>query len=246
MHESHWPMIKENLKAELPSGAFRMWIEPLAPILEEEGRLTLGCPNAFVLQWIREKYLPLIQQTADRLFTGGLPVELKVAPTPPLPILPEPSRQYLLPGITHHPSRWNAGFTFEQFVTGPCNQFAYLATQAMAAGQNLPHPALFLFSSTGLGKTHLSQAVGHYLHQHRPQVRVLYLSVEDFTNEMIQALKTNSMHQFKEKYRKNCDFLLLEERNPPNWSWVIPWTPFSTMIKKSFLPAPCRPRTSPG
>ncbi len=82
---------------------------------------------------------------------------------------------------------------------------------ALATEKNLHNNALYLFSSTGLGKTHLSQAVGNYIIKHKPQAKVLYLSVENFTNEMVFSIKNNAMNSFKDKYRKNCDFLLLEE-----------------------------------
>lgn len=212
MNDSFWPTVKESLKAELPAGQFRMWIEPLDPLPGEEGVLLLGCPNSFFLKWIRERYFPLILKKVQELRPMIRKVDLRVSPVKSAPALPSPARQILLPGFSRQEQlRLNGGFTFEQFVTGPCNQFAYLASRAMAEGQNLHNHALFLFSDSGLGKTHLSHAVGHYLRQHRPEVRVLYLSVEEFTNEMVRALESRSMNQFKEKYRKNCDFLLLEE-----------------------------------
>lgn len=212
MNDSSWPLIKEHLKAELPNGQFKMWIEPLEPLPADEGILLLGCPNPFFLQWIRERYFPLILKKIEELQPGIRQVDLRVSAVKSSPALPLTSKQILLPGILPQGRlRLNGNYTFEQFVTGPCNQFAFLASRAMAEGQNLHNHALFLFSDAGLGKTHLSQAVGHYLLKHRPEVRVLYLSVEEFTNEMIQALETKSMHRFKEKYRKNCDFLLLEE-----------------------------------
>jgi chromosomal replication initiator protein len=129
--------------------------------------------------------------------------------------LPSPGlkpQQFSLPGFDRKDRlRLNGGFTFDQFVTGPSNHFAFLASMALATEKNLHNNALYLFSSAGLGKTHLSQAVGNYILKHKPQVKVLYLSVEDFTNEMVSSIKNNAMNSFKAKYRKNCDFLLLEE-----------------------------------
>jgi chromosomal replication initiator protein len=212
MNDSFWPTIKESLKADLPSGPFRMWIEPLEPLPAEAGELHLGCPNPFFLRWIRERYFSLILKKVQEIKPEIRKVELKVSAPKPSLAPPPPSRQILLPGFAPQDRlRLNGGFTFDQFVTGPSNQFAFLASRAMAEGQNLHNHALFLFSDSGLGKTHLSQAVGHYLKRYRPEVRVLYLSVEEFTNEMVHSLETKSMQRFKEKYRKNCDFLLLEE-----------------------------------
>jgi chromosomal replication initiator protein len=215
MTDLTWQALKKNLQSRIPASQFRMWIEPLELLPSDEQEILLGCPNTFFLQWIRERYFALILEAAKHQCPETLYIGLKVSAAKSFPdqtALTPPLKQYPLPGLTQNGQlRLNQGFTFDQFVTGPCNHFAYLASQAMATGDNLHNHALFLFSSSGLGKTHLSQAVGHYLQQHRPRVRVLYLSVEDFTNEMVQALKTNSMNQFKDKYRKNCDFLLLEE-----------------------------------
>lgn len=212
MNDTCWQSVKEILRGELPAGQYRMWIEPMEALPAAKGELLLGCPNLFFLQWIKERYLTLILKTVRERHPEIVQVDLRVSNGKPSPPPALPTRQYLLPGFSRQEQlRLNGGFTFDQFVTGPSNQFAFLAARAMAEGQHLHNHALFLFSSAGLGKTHLAQAVGHYLHQHRPQVRFLYLSVEDFTNEMVQALETKSMNRFKEKYRKNCDFLLLEE-----------------------------------
>jgi chromosomal replication initiator protein len=210
-----WRAIKEQLQAEMPDSQYRMWIEPLDLIPSEDQVLTLGCPNSFFLNWVREKYVDQIVRAGQNRDTDFRKINLRVSTPRPCRSLPTSSArpgQFVLPGFDHRDQlRLNGSFTFDQFVTGPSNQFAYLASMALATGKNLHNNALYLFSSSGLGKTHLSQAVGNYIHQHKPQARVLYLSTEDFTNEMVVSLKTNSMNSFKDKYRKNCDFLLLEE-----------------------------------
>jgi chromosomal replication initiator protein len=86
-----------------------------------------------------------------------------------------------------------------------------LATLALATDQNIYNNTLFLHSPNGLGKTHLSQAVGRHLSQHKPQAKVLYLSAEAFTQELVLSLKSNRMEVFKDKYRRHCDYLILEE-----------------------------------
>ena len=213
MMDSIWQTIKERLKGEIPVNQYRMWIEPLDRVQSGDQELLLGCPNPFFLKWVMEKYYPTIVKMAMELNGNTPKVGLQVISAPrPDPAPAVRPQQFSLPGFDRKDRlRFNGGFTFDQFVTGPSNHFAYLASMALAAEKNLHNNALYLFSSTGLGKTHLSQAVGNYIIKHKPQAKVLYLSVENFTNEMVFSIRNNAMNSFKDKYRKNCDFLLLEE-----------------------------------
>jgi chromosomal replication initiator protein len=208
-----WNTIKEQLKSKIPDTQYRMWIDPLEWIPSEDQEILLGCPNPFFLNWIKEKYYSLILQLMREIEPTPLRIGLKISS--PRIVQPfEKPQQLLMPGFDRREGvRLNGGYTFDQFVKGPSNEFAFLATEALASEKNLNNNALFLCSSAGLGKTHLAQAVGNYILRHRPRVKVLYLSVEDFTNEMVASIKSNNMGGFKEKYRKNCDFLLLEELN---------------------------------
>ena len=208
----HWPKIKAGLKERLPDNLFRMWIDPLEPADDSETEPLLNCPNLFSLNWIREKYLPLFQEICWELKLGRPAISLQLASIGSPVDGPPTAHQLALPGLERKDwHRYQQGFTFEQFVTGPSNRFAYLATLALAQDQNIYNNALFLYSPNGLGKTHLAQAVGHHLLKHKPQAKVLYLSAEAFTQEMVLALKSNRMEAFKEKYRHQCDYLLLEE-----------------------------------
>ena len=209
--EMLWEEIKDRLKQEVPDNQFRMWIDPLELIQSGPEEVVLGCPSYFFLNWVRERYLTAIHRLAREMATDPPQIQFQVK-TPKNALPGPPPQQFLLPGFER--SRWprlNENFTFDQFVTGPCNNFAFQASLALACDKNLHNNALFLFSTAGLGKTHLSQAVGHYIVKHKPSARVLYLSTEDFTNEMVVALKSRRMEAFKEKYRRHCDFLLLEE-----------------------------------
>lgn len=105
----------------------------------------------------------------------------------------------------------NGGYTFERFVVGRSNEFAYSASKALAQGDSWNYHSLLMLASTGLGKSHLSHATGNAILKHNPKTRVLYLTAEDFTNEMVFSLKNNRIDEFKNKYRRLCDVLLLEE-----------------------------------
>ncbi len=109
------------------------------------------------------------------------------------------------PGLTFNPR-----FTFDQFVVGNCNHFAYAASMAVASGQQFYNQSVYLLSESGLGKSHLSHAVGNLLIKQEPQVSVQYVTSEQFANEMVFALKNGSIEAFKNRYRCACDVLLLE------------------------------------
>ncbi|RPH89405.1 MAG: chromosomal replication initiator protein DnaA [Desulfobacteraceae bacterium] len=210
--ESIWIQVKGELQSQLPENIFRMWIDPLDPAQVTEQEIILHCPNLFFLNWIKEKYIPLISETIARFQPHPPQLTLQLSNHRPFPAEVPRTHQYILPGLERRePGRFQGGFTFDQFVTGPSNHFAYLASLALASEQNIYNNALYLYSANGLGKTHLSQAVGRHLLTRKPQAKVLYLSAEEFTQEMVVSLKSNRMENFKEKYRKNCDFLLLEE-----------------------------------
>jgi len=103
------------------------------------------------------------------------------------------------------------GYTFDRFVVGSNCDFAYSAALSLAQGGSSNNGALYLLSDTGLGKSHLSQAVGHHVMSQGFSDKVYYVTAEDFTNEMVSALKYNTIGTFKDKYRKKCDVLILED-----------------------------------
>jgi chromosomal replication initiator protein len=122
--------------------------------------------------------------------------------------------QATLPGMDlgfHSGRMLKKGFTFDDFVVGDNSHFAYSASLSLAQGKTNGSGILYLLGKTGLGKSHLSQAVGHHIIANRRSSRVFYVTAEDFTNEMIFSLKNNTIDRFKEKYRKKCDVLILED-----------------------------------
>jgi chromosomal replication initiator protein len=127
----------------------------------------------------------------------------------------QPSPQMNIPNISPRRDkgriRFNREFTFDRFVVGSCNEFAYSVSKAMASGGSCSYDTLFMMANTGLGKSHLSQSIGHMLLDNNPDVRAYYITAEDFVNEMIFALKNNRIDEFKNKYRRSCDVLMLEE-----------------------------------
>jgi chromosomal replication initiator protein len=212
--EGIWQQVKILLQEEISPSGFHLWIEPLGVAPGLEGELLLTCPNPFALRWIQSHYLPSIRQALPQICGLNLPVRLALPAEAPRPRSPVPALQPELPlppGKRPGSGGFNRGFTFDQFVVGASNRLAFQASKALAGNDTFYNHILFLTSGPGLGKSHLSQAVGNFLSQASPSGRVQYLSAENFANEMVRALRGGRMAQFKERFRQDCEVLLLEE-----------------------------------
>jgi chromosomal replication initiator protein len=211
--EAIWLTAKEIIKNELPSATFDLWIEPLQAEPGSKGELVLACPNPFALRWIQANYLKQIRRTLEMALNHSLPVHLKLLTGPVRPPVPVQVNQPSLPLVPEKPRGrgLNRAFTFDQFVVGASNRLAYQASQALARNDTFYNRILFLTSGPGLGKSHLSQAVGNFVSKSAAGKKVRYITAENFANEMVHALKNGRMSTFKERFRQDCDVLLLEE-----------------------------------
>lgn len=215
---SVWEEAKKGIRKELSEKSFSLWISPLT-VLEQKGEtLMLGCPNKFSLNWITDKYREIIEKNLKNINGEDLKILLKVAENNKKGHVPEifmASKQLELPTISINRGigrrRLKKEFTFDRFVVGECNEFAYTASKALALGSTWSYNSLFLLSNTGLGKSHLVQSIGNSILDQNKNIRMFYITAEDFVNEMIFALKNNRMDEFKNQYRRSCDVLLLEE-----------------------------------
>jgi chromosomal replication initiator protein len=210
-----WQEAKTAIKLRIPSHCFRMWIEPLRLTKCDNSSFYLASPNFFSKKRVLEHYGDLI--TAEISKAAGKPCRclIEVSATD---MVPENkfSEDFQLPLPNMNPRPYNGrlfrkDFTFDHFVVGGNNDFAYSASLSMASKKNTLPNALFLLSKTGMGKSHLSQAIGHYILSEHPSDRVYYMTAEDFSNEMVYAYRHDSINAFKGKYRNQCDVLLLED-----------------------------------
>jgi chromosomal replication initiator protein len=226
-----WGLAKGNLAGTLPPDSFKTWIDPLRISLTEGGRLALIGPNPFFNNWVKSHFLDeLSAALASAGFECSGPLEFIIGSGPFG--LDEPAAQTgAALGHTAAPAAPAASllphsgdrFTFENFVVGNSNRYAHSAAQALATG-DLGADALFITSDHGLGKSHLSLALGRALkHAKSRPPQVFYLTAEEFTNEFTHALNHGKqgkqgkpgnhvlMEEFKTKYRQACDVLVLEE-----------------------------------
>jgi len=213
--EQIWTTVKSLLKEKIPGHSYRMWIEPITPCQYEEGEIILSCPNLFSKKRVVDHYGRLIENAVSYAAGKTLAVRLMVRSDPKEDCRPTfADRQMKLPQMDPADTGGRflrKDFTFDQFVVGKNSDFAYSAALSLAARNRGTQNALYLLSKTGLGKSHLSQAVGHHILQTFPDERVCYITAEDFMNEMTDSYRNSSLHRFKEKYRRNCDVLLLED-----------------------------------
>jgi chromosomal replication initiator protein len=210
-----WQSVKSHLKERIPGHSYRMWIDPIAFCENDGDSMVLVCPNLFSKKRIMEHYGQLIEQIVADEAGRTVNVRLVVGASreADCPQVFE-HRQMQLPALqvpVNGGQLLRKDFTFDQFVVGKNSDYAYSAALSLAARNRWSQNALYLHSQTGLGKSHLSQAVGHHILKAFPGERVYYITAEDFMNEMTDSYRSSSLHQFKEKYRQNCDVLLLED-----------------------------------
>jgi len=212
--EAIWAEVKSDLKNRISASGFSLWIEPLQVDPGPQGEFQLICPNAFARRWVTSNYLPLIHQALTQL-GHPLPVKLLAARsqlrTPVLPPAPDQLRLPLPGQVRTRGRNLNQEFLFSKFVVGGSNRLAYHAAEALARKDTFFRGVLFLTSSPGLGKSHLAQAVGNCLLSLAPKTSVFYVTAEDFANDMVGALRGGQMASFKERYRGECEVLLMEE-----------------------------------
>jgi chromosomal replication initiator protein len=192
-----------------------MWIEPLKVSRTDKVNWVVYCPNFFSKKRVQGLYGEMIKNAI--LHSTGPDCELKFEisskPGPPKNTNGGYS-QMQLPTENARPSSGHflrRDFTFDRFVVGDNNGFAYSASLALASRKETPQNALFLLSKTGMGKSHLSQAIGNHVLSISPGERVYYVTAENFSNEMVQAYRHDDIDKFKSKYRNQCDVLLLED-----------------------------------
>jgi chromosomal replication initiator protein len=228
--KSFWEEVKGQLKKQLPIHTYRMWIEPVQLIDHTENKVYLSSPNAYFINRLKSNYLSDFQNAFKQLGLKNIQIDFKVVPrassrsaTKTHPAAPTSvfkkdkpirARQRNLPGLCvrfNNGRLFKKGHTFNDFVVGDNSDFAYSASLSLAQGKINGSGILYLLAKTGLGKSHLSQAVGHHILTNSQAERVYYITAEDFTNEMIFSLKNHKIEEFKTKYRTQCDVLILED-----------------------------------
>jgi chromosomal replication initiator protein len=215
-----WTACLDRLQGKLSEQQLNTWLRPLHA-QEGDGHLRLLAPNQFVLEHVRDHFLPAIKVTVDELGHGdqAWKVALGIGGPEAAPRPAEPARlarpaAAVRPGGPGGPggpvSNLNPAFTFETFVEGKSNQLARAASLQVADNPGVAYNPLFIYGAVGLGKTHLMHAIGHRILDRIPEGRIIYLHSERFVADMIKALQHNAIDEFKQHYR-TADALLIDD-----------------------------------
>jgi chromosomal replication initiator protein len=208
-----WDMLRESLQESLPASEYNLWIKPLICQQQDEKVLELAGPDRFFCSWVQDRYLNLISDKLKSLTSNNTPA-VKLSVAGPLQIACSKSGQLRLPGVHDTQSRLRSlhpGYTFDQFMVGQSNVLARSACHALANNEKTFGNCLFINSSTGLGKSHLTQAVVHSVLSSAPSTMLHYLTAQQFSAEMVNGIMNKTMEQFSQKYIHNCDMLLVED-----------------------------------
>ena len=205
-----WQNVLSQAEQKLSKPSFETWLKSTTLLAYHADTVTISAPNAFARDWLENHYMHLITGILTELTGEDLIIKFVVQKEQDDDFeLPPPITQAKM-NDQHEfsPGMLNPKYTFDTFVIGSGNRFAHAASLAVAEAPAKAYNPFFIYGGVGLGKTHLMHAIGHYVLEHNPNAKVVYLSSEKFTNEFINSIRDNKTIDFRNKYR-NVDVLLL-------------------------------------
>ena len=206
-----WSKTLDTIKSELSEVSFNTWIKSCEPISISSDTITISVPNSFTQDILDKRYKDLVANSIEVVCSKLYKIEFVIAS--------EASEKEEVKDTTSKKSivvndemssTLNPKYTFNSFVIGNSNRFAHAASLAVAESPAKAYNPLFIYGGVGLGKTHLMHAIGHYILNNNPSAKVVYVSSEKFTNELINAIKDDKNEEFRNKYR-NVDVLLIDD-----------------------------------
>ncbi len=216
MDQSIWKKVKEELKIDLSNGVFKVYIDSTTLISLENNFALIGCNFPNIAQVNQQKYYSNFKTALDRHTQNNNSLKFEVSsliqtPTKSIDSTPLFSFQKTnSPSISALKSGLHPKYTFDQLVVGNSNNFAYAAAQGIVKNPGLSYNPFFIWGGVGVGKTHLMQAIGHEMLKNNPDLKLKYFPAETFGNDLIAALKSKNMTQFKDKYRQ-LDCILVDD-----------------------------------
>ena len=207
-----WQRALDALAERIKPHNFDMWLRPITCQSIDGQKIVLRAPNRYIKEWFEDNYLPIVIQELRNQNKVQYTVTLELDESQP-----EPSRDEIpsLKASESTPLGWNYEFNdrynFDSFVVGPSNQLSHAAAQAVAEIPAAKYNPLFIYGGVGLGKTHLLCAIGQEIRQRKPNFKVAYLSSERFLNEYINHLRSHRLDDFRNKFRDQCDVLLMDD-----------------------------------
>jgi chromosomal replication initiator protein len=210
-----WDQILSRIETKVNRHSFYTWFKPTSFLRQDGTAVTVRVPNALFKDWLTKHYSGVITEALAEVQQGSLAVNFlpdasndaaSVALSAEEEAVLEAAPSSAQPG----PAGLNPRYSFDTFIVGSSNQFAHAACRAVAEAPSRSYNPLFIYGGVGLGKTHLMHAVGHYVLQHNPVLRLTYISAERFMNEMINAVRYDRIIDFRERYR-TVDVLLVDD-----------------------------------
>jgi chromosomal replication initiator protein len=209
-----WKRVLDEAYHQLPDKVVRAWLEPTEAVALEDGRLVVAAPDEFAAKWNETNHAGLLSRLAEPLV--GRPTAIVFRVQEDRQKRPQMDFFVTAPAqaaVATNPSAQplNDRYTFDSFVIGKSNQLAAAAAHAVVEAPGKTYNPLFIYGATGLGKTHLMQAIAHSMVRTRPDTRVLYVSAEQFINEVIEGITRRTMPEFRKRYRSDIDLFLVDD-----------------------------------
>jgi chromosomal replication initiator protein len=210
-----WSRLLSEARRELPDATIKTWLETARPVALEQGRLVVAAPDQFAVEWNASKHATVLSRLAGQVF--GEPVEISFQVQEER--ASRPQMDFFVPAVaddtprptSHRATPLNERYAFETFVIGKSNELAAAAAHAVAEAPGKTYNPLFIYGATGLGKTHLMQAIAHAVLKRDPVARVAYMGAEQFINEVIEGIHGRTMPDFRRHYRSEVDMFLVDD-----------------------------------
>jgi chromosomal replication initiator protein len=215
-HEA-WSRLLDRARQELPEQTFKTWLEPTEALSMDGGTIFVGAPDQFAADWNESKHADLLAGLAPVALGHPISVSFRVTeerrarPQMDLFVAPpaqKPQTSAQQGGTTSPPL--SDRYTFDYFVIGKSNELAAAAAHACAQAPGKVYNPLFIYGDTGLGKTHLMQAIAHEIVQRKPETRITFIGTEQFTNELVAAIQNRTTADFRRRFRET-DLLLVDD-----------------------------------
>ena len=210
-----WSRILDAARGELPDQTIQTWLAPTEPLALESGQLVVGAPDEFAVQWNENKHAPLLAKLAAGVLDAPTEVVFRVLEDrkkrPQMDFFVAPPAEGQATAANPSAQPLNERYTFDTFVIGKSNELAAAAAHAVAEAPGRTYNPLFIHGATGLGKTHLMQAIAHHVLKRRPSTRALYVGCEQFINEVIEGIHGRTMPELRRRYRQEVDLFLVDD-----------------------------------
>ena len=217
-----WNAFLEDAATSLSSHVFDTWMAPIQCRAYTGGTLHLEVRDRFFRDWLHDHYVDFLRDGLAAKAGESVAIELHINPQlggeetdeAPEPADEKTDKVTVADGMDLAAERkrhLNPRYVFDSFVAGPSNEFAFAACKAVAEKPGTSYNPLFIFGGVGLGKTHLLSAIGQQILKDKPHTRIVYTSSEQFTNDVINAVLGNKLEEFRAKYRRDCDCILIDD-----------------------------------